>query len=83
MTPQAVEIKDAILKAIPNAIVLVEDPDGQHFEALVVSDVFIGMSLVKQHQLVMNSLKDQLKEKVHALALKTLTPEKWELHQKN
>jgi len=83
MTPQALEIKEAILKAIPNAIVLVKDPDGQHFEALVVSDLFIGMSLVKQHQLVMNSLKDQLKERVHALALKTLTPEKWELLQKN
>jgi len=83
MTPQALEIKEAILKVIPNATVLVEDPDGQHFEALVVSDLFIGMSLVKQHQLVMNSLKEYLKERVHSLALKTLTPEKWELLQKN
>ncbi len=77
MTELAREIKEAILKTIPNATVLVTDPDGQHFEAIVISDIFVGMPLMKQHQLVMNSLKEQFKERVHALALKTTTPEKW------
>ncbi len=78
MTEQAKEIQTTILGVIPNATVLVADPDGQHFEAVVVSDIFIGMPLVKQHQLVMNALKEQLKGRVHALALKTMTQEKWE-----
>ena len=84
MTELAREIKEAILKTIPNATVLVTDPDGQHFEAIVISDIFIGLPLVKQHQLVMNSLKEQFKERVHALALKTTTPEKWnQLNKEN
>ena len=47
-------IKSIILNAIPDATVFVLDPqnDGVHFEALVISDSFTGLSLVKQHQLV-------------------------------
>jgi len=74
------EIETTIKSRLPDAIVMVKDPqnDGQHFEALVVSAQFEGLSLVKQHQLVMNALKEQFKETVHALALKTLTPSQWE-----
>jgi len=73
-------IKEIILASIPGATVYVADPnlDGQHFEAVVVSPVFEGLMLVKQHQLVMNALKQEFKENVHALALKTFTPSKWE-----
>ena len=73
-------IKMTILKAIPDATVFVEDPnqDGEHFEAIVVSPSFEGISLVKQHQLVMKSLKVSFETTVHALALKTFTPEAWE-----
>lgn len=73
-------IQATIEKAIPDARVAVIDPynDGQHFEAYVVSESFEGLSLVKQHQLVLNSLKDEFAGNVvHALALKTFTPEKW------
>ncbi|RAP32975.1 BolA family transcriptional regulator [Candidatus Marinamargulisbacteria bacterium SCGC AG-410-N11] len=78
-------IKSIILNAIPDATVFVLDPqnDGVHFEALVISDSFTGLSLVKQHQLVMNSLKEEFKERVHALALKTFTPAKWETAKSN
>ena len=73
-------IKCKIEEALPGAIIYVVDPhqDGEHFEALVISDTFVGLPLVKQHQVVMNALKDEFKERVHALALKTFTPEKWE-----
>ena len=73
-------IRDTILKEIPGAIVYVDDPnnDGEHFQAIVISDTFNSMSLVKQHQLVMNSLKQEFATRVHALQLKTFTPEKWE-----
>ena len=70
------EIKRIILEAIPDAEVSVSDPnnDGEHFQAIVISPSFEGLSLVKQHQMVMNALKEEFKEKVHALALKTMTP---------
>ena len=73
-------IKEKIQTVLPEAIIYVLDPhqDGEHFEAIVISDTFVGIPLVKQHQVVMNALKDEFKERVHALALKTFTPEKWD-----
>ena len=77
------DIKQTILEALPNAIVHVMDPnnDGEHFEAIVVSDTFREVSLVKQHQVVMRALTEKFATSVHALALKTFTPEKWELEK--
>lgn len=78
-------IKSTILEAIPDATVYVADPnnDGEHFEAIVVSASFNGLMLVKQHQLVMKALKERFSTDVHALALKTFTPEKWEIEKEN
>lgn len=75
----AAEIEGLIGQRIPGCQVSVNDPmnDGQHFEAVVVADQFEGISLVKQHQMVMNCLKEELQGAVHALALKTYTPQKW------
>ncbi|MGE4170247.1 MAG: BolA family protein [Candidatus Margulisiibacteriota bacterium] len=70
-------IQETILEVLPDATVFVNDPDGQHFDAIVISPSFVGMPLVKQHQLVMNALKEAFEGPVHALALKTYTPEKW------
>ena len=79
------EIKTIIQQALPDADVYVLDPqnDGQHFEAIVVSPSFEGQSLVKQHQAVMKPLKESFETTVHALALKTFTPEKWEAVKSN
>ena len=73
------EIRQTIEKAVPQSTVYVEDPnnDGQHFRAFVVSPAFEGILLVKQHQMVMKALKEAFAESVHALALKTFTPVKW------
>lgn len=71
------DIVEAIKRELPGAEVLVRDPDGQHFEAIVVSEKFEGLSLVRQHQLVMKALKDQFETTVHALQLQTLTPSQW------
>ena len=73
------EIKNIIERSIPGATAYVLDPmnDGQHLQAFVVSPSFAGMMLVKQHQLVMKPLKEAMAGSVHALALKTYTPEKW------
>jgi acid stress-induced BolA-like protein IbaG/YrbA len=51
--------------------------DGHHWEALVVSAAFAGLSRVKQHQLVYATLGDGMREEIHALSMLTLTPEQW------
>ena len=51
--------------------------DGQHFQALVVSRAFEGKSRVARHQLVYAALGSRMREEIHALSLRTLTPEEW------
>ncbi|MFQ6021657.1 MAG: BolA family protein [Acidiferrobacterales bacterium] len=51
--------------------------DGQHFEAIVVSEAFAGKTMVQQHQLVYQALGDKMKADIHALSLRTYTPEQW------
>lgn len=51
--------------------------DGQHFEALIVSAAFIGKNRVQRHQAVYAALGERMREEVHALSMKTLTPEEW------
>lgn len=53
--------------------------DGRHFEAVVVSDEFAGKSRVQRHQRVYQALGDSMRdEMIHALTMKTLTPQEWE-----
>jgi acid stress-induced BolA-like protein IbaG/YrbA len=49
--------------------------DGQHFQALVVSAAFEGKSRVQRHQLVYKALGDRMREEIHALSMRTLTPQ--------
>ena len=51
--------------------------DGQHFQALVVSREFAGRSRVQRHQLVYAALGSRMREEIHALSMRTLTPEEW------
>lgn len=51
--------------------------DGQHFEAIIVSNEFAGKSRVQQHQIVYRALGDRMKSEIHALSMKTFTPEQW------
>lgn len=51
--------------------------DGRHFEAVVVSDAFAGKNRVQRHQLVYQTLGDRMREEIHALSIKTYTPEEW------
>jgi stress-induced morphogen len=83
MTPN--DIEHQIRKHLKNSVVHILDPmgDGQHLEALVVSPEFEGLPLVKQHKMVMDILKEALKNDLHSLGLKTFTPLKWESARKN
>ncbi|HSO06405.1 MAG TPA: BolA family protein [Pelomicrobium sp.] len=51
--------------------------DGQHFEAIIVSPEFRGKTMVQQHQLVYRALGERMREQIHALSMKTYTPEQW------
>jgi len=51
--------------------------DGAHFEAVVVSPAFAGLTRVRQHQLVYAALGDRMREEIHALSMKTYSPEEW------
>ena len=49
--------------------------DGEHFQALIVSTEFAGLTRVKRHQLVYAALGDRMREEIHALSMQTLTPD--------
>jgi acid stress-induced BolA-like protein IbaG/YrbA len=49
--------------------------DGQHFEALVVSDAFRGLSRLARHRLVYAALGDRMRAEIHALSMTTVTPD--------
>ena len=51
--------------------------DGQHFQALVVSTAFAGKSRIQRHQLVYAALGERMREEIHALSMKTVTPEEF------
>jgi acid stress-induced BolA-like protein IbaG/YrbA len=51
--------------------------DGQHFQAVVVATGFAGKSRVQRHQLVYAALGERMREEIHALSMRTLTPEEW------
>jgi len=52
--------------------------DGQHFEAVVVSAAFADQSRIRRHQLVFQALGDRMRGEIHALSIKTYTPQEWE-----
>jgi acid stress-induced BolA-like protein IbaG/YrbA len=51
--------------------------DGAHFEAIIVSPAFEGKRLIGRHQLVYQALGDRMRDEIHALSMKTLTPEEY------
>lgn len=51
--------------------------DGAHFEAVVVSPDFAGLTRVRRHQLVYAALGDRMREEIHALSMQTLSPDEW------
>ena len=82
----AADLKKRIAGALPDADIQIKDltGTGDHFEARIVSAEFKGKSMIDQHKLVYGPLQDLLKTgELHALALKTFSPEDWEKHSGN
>jgi len=74
VTPES--IKTSIAAGLPCEQVEVRG-DGHHWEAVIVSPAFEGLSKVRQHQLVYAALGDRMREEIHALSMTTLTPAQW------
>ena len=53
------------------------DGDGQHFEAVIVSAEFRGKRTLQQQQMVYQTLGERMHAQIHALSMKTYTPEEW------
>jgi acid stress-induced BolA-like protein IbaG/YrbA len=51
--------------------------DGRHFFATIVSSEFAGLNRIARHQRVYAALGDRMREQIHALSMKTLTPTEW------
>ena len=77
MAMDAGEIKQMIIEAMPDAVVVIEDlrGDGDHYAAHVTSEAFRGKTRVQQHQMVYKALKGKMGDTLHALAVQTSTPE--------
>ena len=71
------DVKALIAAGLPDCQVQVTG-DGSHFEAIVIGDMFAAMSPVKKQQAVYATVNDH----IHALSIKTYTPEEWEKAQR-
>ena len=80
MEPSAADVRRYIAEGLECEELQV-DGDGRHFDALVVSSAFEGKSRVQRHQLVYAALGERMREEVHALSIKALTPAEWQALQ--
>ena len=76
------DIKQLIEGGVPGSLVEIEGDDGTHFGAIIVSEDFVGKSMVQQHQLVYKALGEKMGTDIHALSIQTFTPEEWEAKKK-
>ncbi len=75
--PTTEELRQRIEAGLPGASAQVQDltGGGDHFRAEVVSDRFVGLSRIDQHKLVYDVFGDDVGGPIHALSIKTSTPE--------
>ena len=78
--PTAADVRNFIAAGLQCAHLEVEG-DGRHFFATIVAADFEGRSRVQRHQRVYAALGDRMREQIHALSMKTLTPAEWNAQQ--
>ena len=75
---QPEKIKQLIEEGLNETEALV-DGDGSHFTAIVISPLFAGKTRLQKQQLVYDTVKKELLDgTLHALSIKTFTPEEWQ-----
>lgn len=82
------EIKTALQTLSPEVIEIEDDSDkhaghagntgGGHYNLLIVSDAFTGLSLIKRHRLVFEQVETLMKSKIHALSIQAKTPAEYQ-----
>ncbi|MFO7602516.1 MAG: BolA family protein [Gammaproteobacteria bacterium] len=76
------DVKALINAGLPDCQVQVSG-DGSHFEAIVIGELFADMSPVKKQQAVYATVKQHITSgELHALSIKTYTPDEWQKAQK-
>jgi acid stress-induced BolA-like protein IbaG/YrbA len=78
VTPESIH-KDIELGMNTNYLKVIGD--GQHFEAVIVSDEFAGLSRIQRQQRVNKTLGERMTGEIHALSMKTFTPQEWQEKQ--
>ena len=63
-------INESAMHSVPSGAEL-------HFKVVAVSTAFEGKPLVQRHRMINDLLADELKEQIHALTMRTLTPDEW------
>ena len=71
-------IRELIESGLTGARAEVHGPDGVHFEAVVICAGFAGKLPLARHRMVYATLGERMGGEIHALSLKTLTPEEAE-----
>tara|TARA_B100000470_G_C19530346_1_gene275834 strand:- start:176 stop:427 length:252 start_codon:yes stop_codon:yes gene_type:complete len=74
VTPE--DIKSLIERNLAQSEVTVSG-DGRHFDAVIVCAEFAGKTRIQQHQMVYRALGDKMEGEIHALSMRTVTPEDW------
>ena len=75
---QSNELKSLLETAFPGARVQVASPDDVHFQAQIVTEAFAGKPTLARHRMVYAVLGERMGGEVHALSLRTLTPQEAE-----
>lgn len=80
---QAKEIKNLIEAGLKECTASVNGEDGVHFDAVVISPEFSGKNRIQKQQLVYATLGTRIADgTIHAISIKTFTPDEWQLHNK-
>ncbi|MBO1114691.1 BolA family protein [Bordetella petrii] len=76
MLPTPEQVRQYIADGLPCDHLDVQG-DGSHFDAVIVSPAFEGKRLIARHQLVYAALGERMKAEIHALSMRTMTPEEY------
>lgn len=76
MEDNLIWVKNLIESQLPQSKVVVNDLTGtrDHLDIQITAEAFRGLTMIKQHRLIMDILKDALKDRIHAVKLHTQTP---------
>ena len=81
---QPEKIKTLIETGLNPSTAIIEGDDGRHFTATVISPAFSGKNRIQKQQLVYATLEKYITDgTIHAISIKTFTPEEWQQRQED